>query len=153
MRSAGDSSKRLLEAISHLIDSDDERSIDIFGASSSSESHGTLSSSSSPRQKPQTCSLSTEGLNGYDIVQMDDESFHNSLNDWMGSFSDIIEKKKQLGGKTSLNPRDQQLMKKELKRFNELSDLLTHSLATKQLLAPSSKGRTRLSSATSSSSS
>ena len=121
-------SKTLVRTISELFD-DDENSLDIFGSSTSSIRFP------SEHHKPKW--RSTQEL---DVEPMDEmlndsgsetDSFHNSLNDWMGSFSDILEKNKEKKG--ALTAKDRAALKTDVKRLTELSEYLSKSLPSPHL--------------------
>ena len=139
-------SKKLIRTISNLFEDESvEHSLDIFGEVSSRSIESTPTAIDVPKWTGIGEVESGDGFEKFMVSLMKNESFHNSLNDWMGSLSDVFDSNKKACG-TRLTAQDHEAMETNVKRMNELGQYLRQSLSCRNLLETVNEDTTRLNS-------
>lgn len=132
-------SKRLIRTISQMFEDESvDNSLDIFG-DGENHSVGAPEAISVLKWAPIADGKAMEGSDGFDklmVSLMQSESFQNSLNNWMGSLSDVFDDKKRANASSRLSEKDYSAMKDtKAKRMNNLGQYLSHSLSCRGLMA------------------
>lgn len=128
-------SKRLIRTISQLVDDQSvENSLDIFGEASYHDPAKSFAGADIPKWA--VVEDVTENEDGFDTFMrslLKDESFHNSLNGWMGSLSDVFDENKRANG-TRLTAKDHEAMETNVQHMRDLGQYLRKSLSCRNLL-------------------
>ena len=130
-------STKLIRTISEIFEDDKtETSLDIFGDIGCNQSVASSDQDAIARPLPGSRSKSLDGSDGFEKFMMslkNDDGFHNSLNDWMGSLSDVFDRtKKSAGG--GLSEKDLQAMDINVKRMSQVGQYLRQSLSSRNLI-------------------
>jgi hypothetical protein len=131
-------SKRLVNTFSEIFDDESlDKSLEIFGDSGNKSTGSySLDLETLPKEVQSSQNHSYYSNDGFEKLMTslkNDESFHNSLNDWMGSFSDVFDRTKTStsGG---LTKEDYEGMDRNTKRITQVGQYLRQTLKSKNLL-------------------
>ena len=134
----------MIRTISQIVDDHSvEHSLDIFGETSSHNNglnrKGDIDVDPNiPKwavieDNMQQAQETSDGFEKFMRSLMKDESFHNSLNNWMGSLSDVFDENKQAVGR-ELSDEDHQAMDTNIRHMRDLGQYLRRSLSCRNLL-------------------
>lgn len=129
-------SKRLIRTISQIVDdSSVDRSLDIFGEVSNHDPAKRAAGADIPKWAVVEDATESEedGFDAFMRSLLKDESFHNSLNDWMGSLSDVFDENKGANG-TRLSAKDLEAMETNVQHMRDLGQYLRKSLSCRNLV-------------------
>lgn len=130
-------SKKLIRTISQIVDDQSiENSLDIFAEPSNHDDGKRREDLDIPKWAVIESNQTPPKMDEFDSLMrslMKDESFQNSLNDWMGSLSDVFDENKRANG-TRLTEKDHEAMNTNVEHMRDLGQYLRQSLSCRDLL-------------------